>query len=255
MKRYNRIALAALFLLAGAAAGLRAAAPGNGKVNLPPEYGTLVLPVISAEADGLITEARLTVSLVDGADKPEPHTETLRWTKAGWRNKKGEALSQLPFPLMRDAKFATDPKFRYKLKYAIIHRSGDHYIDMAEHLPIAGDGDFSVTASFPFEVVRISAENLDWSALSSGTGLRTVSWAIKRGTAAKVKKEGGAFGPKASQEAGLLVHKKEMLTADIAFNCVSGTGISQVKWADNGKDLRKLPSGLNIVLTQPDCPK
>ena len=56
MKHYNRIVLAALFLLAGAASGMRAAAPEN---------GVIILPEISKELAGVITQIDLAVLLAD----------------------------------------------------------------------------------------------------------------------------------------------------------------------------------------------
>ena len=262
MKRYNRIALAALFLLAGAAASSRAENPGDGNavkredgtiVILPPQQGAVLLPEISTVTARSVAEIYLTISLVDGADKAALPLETVLWREGSWKNRKANVISRVLFP-MKDINYPKDTNYRYKLEYIVAYHRKTVKDTALVYLPLLSGQNFWIPAAFPFNLVSIDAGKLEWAADSDEAGLRNVIWKIKRNTGGKVRQEAGSLSSK-EPHASLVVNKDDGLTAEITYNCVSNKRLAPVKWTDNGKDLRKLPAGLNIVLTQPDCPK
>ena len=261
MREYNRILFAALFLLAGAASGSLAANPGDGNpvkredgtiVILPPQHGAVLLPEISSVTARSIAEICLTINLVDGTDKPALPLETVLWREGSWKNRKADVLSRVLFPL-KAINYPKDPNYRYKLEYTVAYRKMTVKDKAVVYLPLINGQNFWITAAFPFDFVSLDAGGLKWAVDSADAGLRNVIWKIKT-TGSNVKQEAGSLSSKEPQ-ASLLVNKDDALTADITFNCVSNKRMAPVKWADNGKDLRKLPSGLNIVLKQPVCSK
>jgi hypothetical protein len=262
MKQLNHIALAALFLLAGAASGSWAVNPGDGNpvkgedgtvVILPPQHGAVLLPEISSVTARSILEIYLAISLIDGAGKPALPLETVLWREGAWKNRKANVLSKVLFPL-KDINYPKDTSYRYKLEYTVAYRKKTMKDTALVYLPLLSGVNFWLPAAFPFDFVSLDADGLKWAADSDDSGLRNVIWKFKANTGGKFKQEAGSLSAKEPQ-ASLVVSKEDALTLDITFNCALNKRMAQVKWTDNGKDLRKLPSGLNIVLTQPDCPK
>lgn len=247
MKHYNRIVLAALFLLAGAASGLRAAAPEN---------GVIILPEISKELAGVITQIDLAVLLADDSNKPVKQVDGLLalWKDGSWQDRKGKAMPQLLFSFKGVAN-PQDPKLRYQLSYWVTYPKGIGRLSAKDLLPIGADSDFSVTATLPFDQVYIDASNLKFTSRITDTGMLMVDWGIVRKIKAQSWKATGKLSAKEKQRDGLVVNKEEELRAAINFICMYDRKVTKVPWADNGKDLRTLPSGLNIVLTQPVCPR
>lgn len=254
MKHYNRIALAALFLLAGAASGARAENPGDGTVFiLPPEHGAVLLPEISSGTAKSIEEIHLAIELIDGTNNLALPAEAVLWREGSWKNPKRTVVSRVVFPL-KDTRYLKDPNYRYKLRYTVSYHKVTVKDTALVYLPLSNGQNFWITADFPFDFLKIDAGKLEWADNSGDDGLRNVTWRIKRTIGGTVKQAAGYLSAKEPQ-ASVVPGKEDGLTADITFHCVLNKRASQVKWADNGKDLRKLPSGLNIVLTQPDCPK
>jgi len=263
MKKYNLIAVAALLALAGAPAGAQSYNPGEGQVAyrddgtpvvLPPEYGAVILPEISTGTARPIAEVYLIASLVDGADKPFYPSQLLRWREKDlWMDKNGKAVPRVMFPL-RDRLNPNDPKFRYKLEYKVRYLKGPEETAV-EYMPLLDGVNFWLPAVFPFSWLNIDAGKLKW-ADSGADGLRAVQWTIKSKIGGKVRpKKSGVLSAKPSGGDGLWVAKDEELSAEINFTCISSSRVSRIPWADNGKDLRKLPSGPDIVLAQPACQK
>jgi hypothetical protein len=239
MKQCNRIMLAALFLLAGAASGLRAAAPEN---------GVIILPEISKELAGIVTQIDFEVTLKDNPGRPA----IARWKDGSWRDLKRNAAAQLLFPLKGLAN-PQDPKLRYQMSYEVTYLTGTARLRVKDLLPIGADSGFSVTPTLPFDQVYIDAGKLEFATQARDRGLFQVDWSISRNMKGQ---RWNSTGKLSAKEAfgGLVVNKEEELRANITFICMSNRKVTKVPWADNAKDLRKLPSGLNIVLTQPVCP-
>ncbi len=262
MKQYKQIALAALFLVAAAASGSRAENPGDGNivqtkdgtvVVLPPEHGALLLPEISSVTAKSIAEIYLTIELIDGNNNLALPLEPVLWREGSWKNRKASVLSRVLFP-MKVINYPKDQNYRYKLQYTVSYRKVTAKDTALVYLPLINGQNFWITADFPFDFLTIDAGKLEWAANPGGDGLQNVAWRINRNVGGTAKQAAGYLSSKEPQ-ASVVPNKEDGLTADITFNCTLNKHISHVKWADNGKDLRKLPSGLNIVLTQPDCPK
>lgn len=263
MKRYYRTVFAALFLLAGAGTGLRAQDNGEGNpvknkdgkvVILPPDIGAVILPELSTETAKLVSRIILQVQLLDGADKPASEKVSAMWAKGVWENTRREVVPRLPF-LLKTLKFQNDQlQGRYRLQYRIDFPAthAPSIVDVTTYLPLSSGKFFWVPAAFPYELVSIDAGKLVWAADPAAGGLMRVVCQLKQTVGGSVKTEVVALSSKEPQ-AKLLVSKEGAVTADITFNCSENKRLIAVKWGDNGKDLRALPSGLNIVLSQPAC--
>ena len=245
MRKHNRIALAALFLLAGAAAGLRAATPEN---------GVLKLPEIGKELAELAPRIELTAVLADGSGKQVPGVKArgMKWEKGAWSDEKGKPLLQLTFSL-KDIKDPQDPALCYKLRYSVSYEPAAPQAKAEECLPIRNGEDFSATASFPLDLVYIDAGKLKFVNDHRRRGLAQVRWSVYRKNGGAKASATGILSAKKPQGAGTLAAKGEGLTAHITFLCFGKAQKKPIEWADNGKDLRKLPAGLRITLAQPDC--
>jgi hypothetical protein len=240
MKHYNRIALAALFLLAGAASAARAAAPEN---------GVIILPQISQELAGIITQINFAVTLKDNSGKPA----VAIWKDGGWRDLKGNATAQLLFPL-KSLENPQDPKLRYQLSYEVTYLGGTKRLLAKDLQPLGADSGFKVTPPLPFDQVYVDASKLNFKSKITDTGLFWIDWTIIRKHKGQPWSTTGRLSAKEKQRDGLVADNGEELRAVIKFICVANRKTTQIPWADNSKDLRTLPSGLNIVLTQPVCP-
>ena len=240
MKRYNRIILAALFLLAGTGSGLWAATPEN---------GVIILPQISKELAGIITRIDLEVAMPDTAEKPA----VAMWKDGSWHDLQRKAITQLLFPL-KTLKNPQDPKLRYQTNYTVIYLNEKGRLKAKDLLPIGADSGFSVTAALPFDQVYIDASKLKFTSKVTDTGMFMIDWNIIRKIKGQSWKATGKLSAKEKQRDGLVVNKEEELRANIYFICMFNRNVTKVAWADNNKDLRTLPSGLNIVLSQPVCP-
>ena len=245
MKKHNRIAFAALFLLAGAAAGSSAATPDN---------GILKLPEIGKELAGLAPRIELSAIIVDGSGKPAPGVKAqwMKWEKGVWSDPRGKTALQFLLPLAGH-KDPQDPKLCYKLTYNVSYESKIPWTKAAECLPIRNGEDFSTEAALPLDLVYIDSSKLTFLKDYRRTGLAQVKWDIIRKIANSKATASGVLNEKKPQGAGTLAAKEEALTAQITFVCTKGAGTTIIQWADNGKDLRKLPGGLRITLAQPDC--
>lgn len=242
MKYLNRIA-AALFLMAGAASGLRAAIP---------ETGAVMLPEIGAELGAVLQRIDLVVAITDGGGKTlHGCTDFAVWKpdpKPGaWQKKKGNVSPRLIFPL-RQLEDRQDIKIRfdYKVSYRSPgNTSREKSLAAQEFLPIGGGEDFPVSAPFPIDMISIDGTGLEWGKKS---GLAGVQWQLVSGVSPR-KNFRGVLKEKGQQADAIVIAKEGALTATIRFVCYGGR---KIDWAGNGKDLRK--SGLNIVLeTPPDC--
>jgi hypothetical protein len=262
MKKYNLIAIAALLALAAGPAGAQPYNPAEGQIAyrddgtpviLPPKDGAVLLPEISTGTASPIAAVLLIASLVDGADKPFYPAQFLQWQAGVWKDKNAKVLTRVMFPL-RDRLNTNDPKFRYKLEYKVRYQKGVEE-ESVDYMPLLDGVNFWLPAAFPFSWLNIDAGKLKW-ADSGADGLRSVPWTIKSKSGSKVRtKKSGFFHAKSSGLDGLWVAKDEELSAEINFTCFSSSRASKIPWADNGKDPRKLPSGPDIVLAQPACPK
>ncbi len=239
MKHYNRIALAALFLLAGAASGARAAAPEN---------GVILLPEISKELAGILTQINFSVTLKDNPGTPVAAI----WKDGSWRDLKRNAAAQLLFPLKGLAN-PQDPKLRYQLSYEVAYLTGTARLNAKDLLPIGADSGFSVTATLPFDQVYIDASKLKFTSKITDTGLFWIDWSISRKIKTQTGTASGRLSAAGKQRDGLVASKEEELRATINFICMYNRKPTAIPWEGNAKDLRTLPSGLNIVLTQPVC--
>jgi len=243
MKTSNRIVLAALFLLAGAGTGLRAATPEN---------AILKLPEISKELAELAPKINLSAVIVDGSGKPVPggKGQALTWSEGRWS--KSNDVTQMQFPL-KDIKNPQDPELCYKLDYSVAAKPSVPGARASECLPIRSGEDFTAAAALPLDLVYIDASKLQWGT-DARRGLLKVSWSISRNTKSQQVYATGNLDAKEAQGAGTLASKTEPLSANIFFYCASRPKVIKIDWADNNKDLRKLPGGLRITLTQPVCP-
>jgi len=265
-----RIVFAA-FLLAGTGTGLWAQDTGEGipfknkdgaTVILPPDHGAVILPELSTETAKLARQITLQVQLLDGSDKPASEKVTLIWakvatkeaTKEAWKNVRGEVVSRLPFVLKALKSQNYQLLGRYRLQYNIDFPTPHtpSSVEVVDYLPLSNGKSFWVPAAFPYELATIDAGKLDWGTDPAVGGLMRVICQFKHNVGGSVKTDVVALSAKEPQ-AKLLVGKAGAVTADITFNCAANKRITAVKWGDNGKDLRALPSGLNIVLAQPAC--
>lgn len=263
MTQFVRILFAALFLLLGGGTGVWAQDTGEGRpvkkedgtvVILPPDIGAVILPELSTETAKLVSQITLQVQLLDGADKPAYEKVSAVWTKGVWKNTRGEVVSRLPV-LLKALKFQNDQlQGRYRLQYRIVFPlpHAPSSVDVTNYLPLSSGKSFWVPAAFPYELATIDAGKLEWAADPAAGGLTRVICQFKHNVGGSVKTEAVALSSKEPQ-AKLLVGKEGAVLADITFNCSANSRNTAVKWGDSGKDLRALPSGLNIVLSRPVC--
>lgn len=246
MKQCSRIALATLCLLAAAGPGLLTASGSDS--------GPILLPKINPPRN-LFAEISVAGSAGNGKDV------TTWWGGGVWKNgswTSGEKKDATQFTI----KFIPAPGVRtsqYNFEYTIRYQNKTlPEVTVIKHLPFTIGDTLPVAAPGPFLPVIIDASKLKWAAGPADSGLSQVRWIIRKDKERKVLwGYGGVLSAQKTQEADIfLTTEDDGVDFRINFDCVSkGNKSGSIRWADNGKDLRTLPSGPHIVLAQPACPE
>jgi hypothetical protein len=245
MKKAKQLALAVLFLAAGAA-GLRAAVPEG--------YAAVLLPQIPQEMAEIVLNIDFVASLSysDGRHLRGGQQIT-RWNHNGrrssWKDAKGNEISRVLFPL-EEAKDTKGLTLRLEMKVTqrpIASNGLVKELTSQQTLPL-GAVETEIAAPFPFDLVTVDVSSLTWG---SGKGaVAGVRFQIEE-AGKPVRKMQGILKMNGAKAAHMIVNKDAALTPAINFICAGG---KQINWTGNGADLRK--SGLTVTLAgDPGCSK
>ncbi len=194
-------------------------------------------------------------------------TQVVIWRGGdGWRDKKGNVRNVLAYPLMglmADDPDATNYHFESKAKITL----NNDVLELKKKLEVQADHveEALTTPLTDTDLVKIDGDLLDWMKVSEEGKVSFVKYLLKsgekslNGTLKPIRVDGEWAPPNPAywllakptngSRTSITAGSATSITADLLIKLKSG---KKIKWGENGKNLREIPGGLQIILDDSD---